>query len=87
MPRLYKARTIGVVTMLIGCGCFIYMCFLAIFVAYDCVAWPCIMDSEIPSMENLVTDSCRFTRWTFMPPVTELRTVYNSLIKQRSLGS
>ena len=81
MPRLYKAQTFGVVTMLIGCGCFIYMCFLAIFVLYVCAVWPCFMDSEIPSMENLATDSCGFNRWTFMPPLTELRAVHRLLIK------
>ena len=53
--------------MLIGCGCYIYMCPLAASVVYVCVAWPCMLDSEIPSMENPATDRCGFKRWTFMP--------------------
>ena len=80
MPRLYRAQTFGVVTMLIGCGCFIYICFLAVFVVYVCVTWPCMMDSEISGMENPATDRCGFNLWAFMPSLTELRAVHRLLI-------
>ena len=77
-------QTFGVVTMLTWCGFCTCMFLFAVFVVYVHDGWPCMMDCEIAYMTNLSTDHCRFSQWTFMPPLIELRAVHRLLIKQHS---
>ena len=67
--------------MLIMHGFCISMCFVAVFVVYVGVGWPCMVDYEIEHMDKPTTDHCGLNRWTFMPPLTELKAVHWLLIR------